>query len=795
MPLPKPPALAVLAAASPLLCSALASAQTPPPRAPQSDAPCLSILRRAAVAGALDGVASLVDDVVLEPGCEVALRQDAPQWTPLGPGARSFLALVAEAQGLSPAAPRTFALVDLPHAVYARRSAATPTATSARPRPARRGRSAALSGAPGQSFVLLSRCVDSLGQRPSLDARVLPAAHACEGPLEVRATASANCPAHLRVGGVHLDGPAPRPLEACADGVAATYSIDAGSGRDPLRIIVGMVLARDATTPLQQHFRSLDAAPREGDPPVAPLWTPRLQSGLWGFTSNPLAASGLRAELRAAAAADELVFARGARALGTVIVTGASEQEHVARVPDAVFREGLRSKYGPAGESLAPTVREARDALAALRVCIPGRYNARPAPIARVSDRDACAPLARILADDSADTIARAMPSRRLWAERTLWRVTARGLEPIERSRTTPVLLDAARTNEALPWVLSTGDRIGVEGDPRSLYVCGESGCAPLGETGSSALERAGLYELRAAPSPALAATAQATTLARWVAIDPLRDWLPVGLVTSRDTLPGPLWMQLARDDDETFAWERRTHSLSSRVVLTERAVAVRSRARGEATADNVLTSDLPVLASDTRRAGAPSSSALTVVLSRDERCPDTRASDARAMATIEPDSLAPASVFYVFLAEDQGPDRPLACIARARFRVRPRRALASAGPVVVGALGDPRVAWFSPWESWGSVGLIAPALYARVSAGPWISTEISLSAVAGFAPSRGAVDVVGPAVVLDVRAAFVTLGAAMFVPRIASDRAPAFSVAPFVALDVGSIYELAGGR
>jgi hypothetical protein len=151
--------------------------------------------------------------------------------------------------------------------------------------------------------------------------------------------------------------------------------------------------------------------------------------------------------------------------------------------------------------------------------------------------------------------------------------------------------------------------------------------------------------------------------------------------------------------------------------------------------------------------------------------------------------------VFYAFLAQDQGPSRRLACLARVRFRVRPRRTLAAAGPLTVGVLGDPHLAWFSPWESWGAVGAIVPAIYARASVGAWLSTELSVAGVAGFAPGRGAIDVVGPALVFDVRAAVLTVGAALFVPRLSSDRGPAFSLAPFVALDVGSIYELAGGR
>ncbi|MFO0561254.1 MAG: hypothetical protein U0269_24765 [Polyangiales bacterium] len=775
--------------ASLTLASPIALGQSAPQR---SDAPCLSIQRRAATPAPLDGVATLVDDIVVEPRCEIALRQDAAQWVPVDPGARSFLALVAEAQGFAREQPRTFALVNLPHAIYARRIGAAPAAVRPdRERHGRRGRSAALAGAPGQSFVLLSRCVDTLGQRPSLEARVLPAARVCEGPLEVRATQSASCPAQLRVGAVELEANRDAQLAACAGGVSATYSIDAGSGRDPLRVIVGMVLARDAATPLQQHFRSLSASERA---PTEPLFIARATAGLWGLAFNPRAERDLRAELRAAAAADELVFAQGDRALGTVILTGADEDESRARVPDAVFRAAMSAKYGPAGGSLSPTMREAREALSSLRVCLPGRYRARPSVIDRVSDRDACAPLARVLsADESA--LERDVAQRRLWAERTLWRVSVRGLEPIERERVEPVILRANEARPALGWVLSTGDRVGVEGDPRGLFLCRESGCAPLNESGQATLDESGLYELRAAPSLELARTAQATTLARWTAIDVLHDWVPVGLVTSRETLPGPLWMQLARDDDETFAWERRTHTLSSRVVFSERSVAVYARARAEASAESVLTSDVPVLASDTRRAGAPSGSALTVVLSRDERCPDVRAMDARAMATVEPDSLAPGSVFYAFLAQDQGPSRRLACVARARFRVRPRRTVAAVGPLTVGVLGDPRLAWFSPWENWGALGAIVPAIYTRASVGAWFSTELSVAAVSGFAPGRGAIDVVGPALVLDVRAAVLTVGAAMFVPRLSSDRAPVFSVAPFVALDVGSIYELAGGR
>jgi hypothetical protein len=430
----------------------------------RSDAPCLSIQRRSATPAPLDGVATLVDDIVVEPRCEIALRQDAAQWLPVEPGARSFLALVAEAQGFARDQPRAFDLVDLPHAIYARRIGTT---------------------TPGQSFVLLSRCVDTLGQRASLEARVLPAARICEGPLEVRATQSASCPAQLRVGTVRaieanrdaqlasctsevsttypidagsgldqlevrvgtvrvLEANRDAQLASCTGGVSATYSICAGSGRDPLTVLVGTVHARDAATPLQQHFRSLSAS--EGAP-TEPLFIARATAGLWGLAFNPRADSALRAELRAAAAADELVFAQADRTLGTVILTGADEDESRARVPDMVFRAAMSAKYGPAGDSLAPTMREAREALSPLRMCLPGRYRARPSVIDRVSDRDACVPLARVLSPDER-ALERDIAQRRLWAERTLWRVSARGLESIERERVEPVIL---RANEARP--------------------------------------------------------------------------------------------------------------------------------------------------------------------------------------------------------------------------------------------------------------------------------------------------------------------------------------------------------
>lgn len=753
----------------------------------QSAAPCLSIQRRATVAGALDGVATLVDDVVVEPGCEVALRQDSSRWTRVEPGPRSFVALVADVQGIARSEPRAFDLNELPHAVYARRVESAAPRTSAR---RARGRAAALTDRAGQSFVLLSRCVDTLGQRPSIDARVLPAAHACEGPLEVRASAesAARCPAHIEAEGRAIAPSA--QLAACRDARPASYELTAGSGHDPLRIRIGTISARDAATPLQQHFRSLNS----DSSTAVPIVLARAPEGLWGLGFDPRTPAGLRAELRAAAAAEELIFARAERSLGAVILTGESEDESVARVPEAVFREAMARAYGDAGLSLAPTIREARAAMRDLRVCLPGRYSVRPSAMARVRESDACAPLARVMSEDTS-ALDRDIPVRRLWAERTLWRMSAHGADPLERARTESVALRASESPAALSWVLATGDRVGVEGDPRGLFLCGERGCEPLDDRGQQALAHAGLYELRAAPDRALASTAQATTLARWVVIDPLHDWLPTGLVTSRETLPGPLWLQLAHDDSETYAWERRTHSLASSIAWTERAVSVRARARSEGSAQTVLTRDVAVLTSDPRRAGAPSSSALTVVLSRDPRCPDLRASDARAQAVSEPDALPPSAVFYAFLAEDQGPDRPLACIARARFRVRPRRTVAAAGPVTVGVLGDPRLAWFSPWENWGAVGAVIPAIYTRASAGPWLSTELSLSAVAGFAPGRGAIDVVGPALVLDVRAAVLTLGVAMFAPRLSSDRAPQFNVSPFVAIDVGTIYELAGGR
>jgi hypothetical protein len=634
--------------------------------------------------------------------------------------------------------------------------------------------------------ILLSGCIHTLRvsdvlrgevDRTAVESSDVPALRVTRVLDERSPSRPAYCPGAVWVGETRVD-----ERHGSLVRVASGSEVTIGAANDgpALRLRLGTLSAELRRTPLQERFRLLGQGGGEG---ARPLWTVRAADGLWGLAVHPDLPSDVREELRVAADARLVSLSVDGQDRGDV--TFAGQAPSMGRVPDRLFADALAARFGERGAALAPTASEAREALGRAKVCLPSRYDARAARTCV----DFIATISSDLAELRRDSI-----ERTLWLERTLWRITARGPEAVMRAGVERARVGGVDDPSVLPWVVSVGDRVGVEGDARGLFVCDEQGCEGMGGRGSVALARAGLHELREAPSLEAARTASARTVGRWVVVDPWAGWIPVGLWPGPEVGSIP-WARVARDDERTFAFERRVHALVARVAVSARSVAVWSRGRAEGVTTSVLSGDVGVIASDARGAAAPSGSALVLVLSRDEPCPDGSARAVRERAVTEPESLPPGSVFHVLLAQDRGGDRPLACLATARMRVRPRRAIAAAGSTVFGALGDPRVAWLTPWDHGGAIAVMVPAMYLRTTAGPWFATELALVGSAGFAPGRGAADALGAAILLDARAGVVTAGVAMFAPRWSSDRAPQFNVSPFLSLDVGALYEMAGGR
>jgi hypothetical protein len=730
---------------------------------------------------------SLDQEIEVGEGC--AARLPGGDWRGLAPGWRSFLQLAAEAGQ----APRGggWSREAVPYVLELARCGRSS------PRGAEGLRCARI------QRLNLSSCVRWLGVESVLLAEV---AGSQDGgaraslPIRLRRRHEEVCRGEVRVGTTILAGDGRELVTDAGQPLEVSIGLTGGDASAP-RLLLGTISARVVRTELQRRF---DTARVRGEGEASPLWTLRAPGGLWGLAPHESLGAVAVDELQVAADAGWLTLSRGDSSRGDSsrgdssrgdssrgdssrggIVFEGEGRSALGRVPDALFAEALAARFGEPGTALAPTASEAREALAQAKACLPGRYEAGSA--------QTCVDFLHTISSDLS-ALGRDSIERTLRLERTLWRVTARGPEARGPEATERARVGGVEGPALLPWVASVGDRIAIEGDARGLFVCDEQGCGSLAARATVALARPGLHELREAPDPERARTASARTLARWVVIDPWGGWAPVGLWGEADEGRAP-WAQVARDDEGTFAFERRVHAMTSRLSVSARSVAVWSRARAEGATTSVLSGDVGLIASDARAAGAPSASALVLVLSREESCPEASARAVRAGALIEPDALPPGSVFHVLLAQDRGPERPLACLATARLRVRPRRALAAAGPVVLGVLGDPRLAWLSPWDHGGALAVMVPAVYLRATAGPWLATELSLVGSMGFAPVRVAIDALGPAAVLDARAGVVTAGVAMFAPRWSSDRAPQFNISPFVSLDVGALYELAGGR
>jgi hypothetical protein len=363
-----------------------------------------------------------------------------------------------------------------------------------------------------------------------------------------------------------------------------------------------------------------------------------------------------------------------------------------------------------------------------------------------------------------------------------------------EECRTLPSA--AGDPEGAAPLVVAmVGDAIAPQGATEGLYLCLDNDCRALDDETSRSLWRAGALELRQAGSAEAARGPQGVALLRALVLDPARHWVPVGLqLGGGGTDPQRPWRSLDHDEHDVFAFVRGRSALSFRFAASPTAAAVWN----VPDATTVLTDALPVVGGVRGAPAAPPSSALVVLVSREDRCPRGSAAGVRAQVPPDPDGLLVDQTFHAFLALYRDDAQPYECLARASFRVRESRALAPARWLHVGLLGDVQLAAF--FTAPASLGALLPVGYAHARL-PWgfgLDATVSLASAVSFEHAqvtRAGVGFTlgagwGP---LSVAPRLLSVGLMVHATAGTADDEPWFS--PYLALDLSTLVDLAGGR
>lgn len=370
------------------------------------------------------------------------------------------------------------------------------------------------------------------------------------------------------------------------------------------------------------------------------------------------------------------------------------------------------------------------------------------------------------------------------------------------------------------------GDRVSIEGE--NLCVLLDNQPLAPGEGGEYVLGRSGLLEIRQAGGDGCTSR-QALARLRVPVIDPRREWHPVGLYMgaseeqmrcSDDEEQGLCpWRALAHDESDVFAFVESRNELSFRLSTSPTVAAALSASPG---ATVQLTQDVPLLSGVSGTFQGAPESAIVAYASRDAACPDGEGvtyADVRARRPLDPDTLGPDAQFYVHLLGVEAEDRPVQCLARAGFRVRPSRALgnftvADFLGMELGLLGDAQLAVFISDPV--AVGLVLPIAWFRLTPGQrWISFDVAANLTGAVAfpgtlvNSAGAEVPYGASVSrLGVSLSWaLTVGWPDYLPRLLSVGGMVHGAAEthaglddpivsfYVSINLATLIDLAGGR
>jgi hypothetical protein len=371
------------------------------------------------------------------------------------------------------------------------------------------------------------------------------------------------------------------------------------------------------------------------------------------------------------------------------------------------------------------------------------------------------------------------------------------------------------------------GDALTVEG--AGLCVLLDDRPLTPGEGGEIVLEGSGLLEIRQGGGEGCTAR-QALARLRMPVIDPAREWHPVGLYTgaTEEQLQCPEgeglcpWRALAHDENEVFAFTDARQDLAFR-LSTSPQVAAAINAGNEPVQ---VTQDVPLLAGVRGSFEGARSSAVVAYAERtpawaSPACPsgeDATFGALRARPPLDVDSLQPDATFTVYLLSVAEDDAPVQCLARATFRVRPSRAIASVTVadflgMEVGLLGDTQLAVFLNDPI--AIGVVLPIAWFRLTPGQrWVTFDVGANLVAAAAFPGETLDMAGNPVPYGAQLSrlgvslswALTFGVPDYLPRFLSiggmlhGAAETHSVENpivsfFVSINLASLFDLAGGR
>lgn len=510
-------------------------------------------------------------------------------------------------------------------------------------------------------------------------------------------------------------------------------------------------------------------------------------------------------ELAVAAAAGELWLGRDHRVLAdlTGYVDGRSR---AMRLPDSVVDGWMEQRFGAAGHGMAPTRSEWLSIFAGLSLCHIREYQPNDPRVGDVIPPDArCVPM-ETLVELPGEVVGRGPRSYRatlVHQELELTQEQARR-DGDEHQYTVPFGFGLAPASETFPRVVTWGDELRFEAPgARPWSTCVEGRCATVTGVFDTAVtttaHASGLMEVRPGRLEGRAAR-QGIVILRFIVVDPSMDWVPVGLGRRGDG--SHRWASVAHDETGVFGFSRRSSRLDFSLALAPAAIAAwNHRATLEPTSTpTMLVADLSLLASRIHPLGSTPPASVMLVARRDTECPAATARALRTAVPIDPRGLPIDAAVTLHLVQVVADDQPVRCLARARLRVRPERTIASRWPARTGLIGDLQamVVFGRPV----AVGLALPLLYGHLHVVGGFVVESAFAATALVDVERGAVQRAGLSFTSSV-----SWGVSSHLPRLLSvgllvnlltagaGEHPARGLAPYVSLNLGSLFDLIGAQ
>jgi len=489
----------------------------------------------------------------------------------------------------------------------------------------------------------------------------------------------------------------------------------------------------------------------------------------------------LLAELAAATRTGAVTLESGQIAGARLEVSAAG-----ARLPDDIVEAWMSEWYGPTGQELAPSSHEWAQILDATQLCLAAPYDVALGPTS--DPLRICVALSSLV---EATPVARF--SARIRAAELL--ITATGPRRLTQRSMPTVHSDLDARGDALyPRVALVGDALAFSGRTTDLSLCEGGRCRHLG-AGSHRFRQQGVYEVRMA-GPSRMAQLQNRTLLRIVVLDVWSRLHPEGL-TVGSRAPGDAGWPAARHDGSTFLFNHRQDDvaftwdgLGEAAVVWNRSHGAPLSSRRGTLADLVPGTDLRdregVLRLDAQR------SALVVLASTDDQCPEVASYRPQRL-----DDLVVDRHFTLFVAHHVEDSNEFDCLARMRFQVSERRLLAQEGPLRLTVLGDPRLA-IHPLDGI-AVTTHLPAIAATLllpagfvvegsivgSAGVSLAGDFSRTGVALSAELQWGIPEVLPRM----------LSVGVLLRLFYSDQGPQTPLSPYLAVNLGTLIDLVGGR